>query len=167
MAIQLTMQNAIAYSINNWLAENPGVFRLLHFLGWAAHHPIVSLVLLLFLIAILASIIKAIIRFIEAASWSILQVPFKLLLGFLQLSWFSITKLSRLLIYNINQPGKTDSLPTLEPGDSPIIAPEKQTRLAEISQRLTELNQEQEKLLQEATILLGTKGQKVKIYKDN
>ncbi|WP_143288125.1 hypothetical protein [Calothrix rhizosoleniae] len=161
------MQNAIAYSMNSWLQDNPGIFRLLHFLDWSVHHPIISLILLVFVIAILASIIKAIIRLIETASWSIIQIPLKLLLAVLQLIWLLITKVSRLIIYNVNQTAKTDSLPTLEPTDSSIIATDKQKRLAEISQRLTELKQEQEELLQEVTILVAAKPQKVNFYKDN
>jgi hypothetical protein len=155
------MQNAIAYSINNWLEENPGVFRLFNFLGWAVHHPIISLVLLLFLIAIVASIIKAIIRLIETASWSVLQIPFKLILGIFQLSWFSITKASNLLFCNINQPGKIDSLPPSQ------VPGEQKQRLAEIYQRLTELHQEQEQLLQEVNLLLATEQQKVDFCKDD
>ncbi len=161
------MQNAIGYSINNWLQDNPGTLRLLHLLGWAVHHPVISLILLVFIIAILGSIIKAIIRLIETASWSIMQIPLKLLLAVFQLSWLSITKVSGLIIYNINQPAKADKLPTLKATDSPIIAADKQERLAEISQRLTELNQEQEELLQEVTVLLATKKQKVNFCKDN
>ncbi|MDJ0677828.1 MAG: hypothetical protein QNJ36_21005 [Calothrix sp. MO_167.B42] len=158
----MAMQNVIAYSINNWLQDNPGIFRFLHLLGWGVHHPVISLILLVFIIAILGSIIKAIIRLIETASWSIMQIPLKMLLAVLQLSWLSITKVSSLIVYSINQPAKADNLPTLEATDFPIIAADKQKRLGEISQRLTELNQEQEELLQEVNVLLATQQAKGK-----
>ena len=147
------MQNAIAYSINNWLAENPGVFRILNLLDWSVHHPIISLIVLLFAIAIFVSFIKGIIRVIETASWSIMQIPFKLFLGLLKFSWISINKAINLVFQNMKQPETEHNLTSSEPSNS-ITETGEQGRIKDIYQRLTELNQEQEKLLQEVNSIL-------------
>ncbi|CDN17231.1 hypothetical protein RintRC_6779 [Richelia intracellularis] len=147
------MQNAIAYSINNWLSENPGAFRILNLLDRSIHHPIISLILLVFAFAIFVTFIKVIIRIIETASLSIMQIPFKLFLGILQLSWISINKAINLAFQNINQPEIQHNLTSSKPSNA-ITETAKQGRIKEIYQRLAELNKEQEKLLQEVYSLL-------------
>lgn len=156
------MQNAIAYSVNYSLEDSTEIFRFLYLLDWTIHHPVISLILLVFIIAILGSIIKAITHLIGTASWSIMQIPWKMLLAVLQVIWLSIIKVSSLIVDSINKPAKADGLPTLEATGFPMITADKQKRLGEIYQRLTELNQEQEQLLQEVNVLLAKQQAKSK-----
>jgi hypothetical protein len=95
------VESAIASSMNDWMTQHPGIFRLVQIFGWATNHPIISLVILLFTIAIASSIIKAIVRLIETASWSILQVPFKLLFALIKVSFFSFIKLTNIALKKV------------------------------------------------------------------
>lgn len=101
------IQTAISASVNDWLSQHPIFVRLLQILSWASNHPIISLIIFLFVIAILWSIIKAIVRLIETASWSILQIPFKLLLAVMKVSFLSFTKIGSFAVQKIiaNQEG--------------------------------------------------------------
>ncbi|PMB03858.1 hypothetical protein CI592_14280, partial [Fischerella thermalis CCMEE 5328] len=65
--------------MNDWLSQNRSVFQLAQIIAWAANHPIISFIILLFVLAILASIMQAIGRLVEVVSKSILQVPLKLI----------------------------------------------------------------------------------------
>ncbi|MGI2908388.1 hypothetical protein [Tolypothrix sp. VBCCA 56010] len=147
---------AIASSMNDWLTQHPAIFRIVQILAWASNHPIISLVILLLVIAIASSIIKAIVRLIETASWSILQVPFKLLFALIKVSFFSFTKVGNIAIKKLTSPQPVKNLPALPPATSPEIHKDKQQRLAEISMRLEAIQIEQKQLLQEATELIAT-----------
>lgn len=158
--VQSTTTNAvevaIASSVNDWLAQHPAIFRLLQILGWAVNHPIISAVILLFALAIVWSIIKAIGRLIETASWSILQVPFKLLQALVKFSFSSFTKVGGLAVSQLTSSKKSDIIGVLPPMTSEPVYQEKQQRLAEISQRLEKIQLEQNLLLQEAAELLAS-----------
>ncbi|GAX43971.1 hypothetical protein NIES4075_49860 [Tolypothrix sp. NIES-4075] len=147
---------AIASSVNDWLTEHPAIFRIVQVLAWASNHPIISLVILVLMIAIASSIIKAIVRLIETASWSILQVPFKLLFALIKVSFFSFTKVSNIALKKLTSPQPVKNLPALPPATYPEIYKDKQQRLTEISMRLEAIQIEQKQLLQEATELLAT-----------
>ncbi len=147
------VKDAIASSASDWLTQHPIFFRLVQILGWAANHPIISVVILLFALALLWSIIKAIVRLIETASWSILQVPLKLLLALFQVSFLSLTKVGSFAVQRITGTEKADNLPALLPEN---FQPNKQQRLAEISSRLETIQKEQNELLQEAADLIAT-----------
>jgi hypothetical protein len=142
------VESAIASSMNDWITQHPAIFRVVQVLTWGSNHPILSLVILLFTIAIASSIIKAIIRLIETASWSILQVPFKLLFAFIKIGNITIKKLISHQTVN--------KLPALPPPTYQAIYKDKQQRLTEITLRLEEIQFEQKQLLQEATELLAT-----------
>ena len=150
------IESAIASSMNDWITQHPAIFRIVQVLTWGSNHPIISLVILLFTIAIASSIIKAIVRLIETASWSILQVPFKLLFALIKVSFFSFTKLGNIALKKLTSHQPVNNLPALPPATSPEIYKDKQQRLTEITQRLETIQKEQKQLLQEATELLAT-----------
>jgi hypothetical protein len=145
------VQGAINSSVSDWLTQHPGIFKLVQILSWATNHPIISLVIFIFALALIGSIIKAIVRFIETASWSILQVPVKLLQAFLKVSFLSLTKIGSFAVQIITAKKTTDNLPALLPENLPN---NKQQRLAEISNRLEAIQKEQNELLQEAADLI-------------
>ncbi|WP_392531540.1 hypothetical protein [Nostoc sp. C117] len=147
------IQTAINSSVNDWLTQHPVVFWLVQILGWAANHPIISLVILVFALALLWSIIRAIVRLIETASWSILQVPVKLVQGLIQVSFLFLTQVGSFVVQRITANKKTENIPALLPENFPT---NKQQRLAEISHRLEVIQQEQHQLLQEASDLIAS-----------
>lgn len=151
----VAVQTAINSSINDWLTQHPLFFRLFQILGWAASHPIISSVILLFIVALIWSLIKAIMRLIETASWSILQVPLKLLQALMKVSLISLTKLGSLAIRKIPSTQSADNITVLIPESSQPIYPDKQQRLAEITSRLEAIQKEQNELLQEAADLIA------------
>ncbi|BAZ51440.1 hypothetical protein NIES4103_40890 [Nostoc sp. NIES-4103] len=153
-AIALGVGKVITDSVNDWLIQHPTLLRLIQILNWAVNHPIISLIILLFGIALIWSIIKAIIRLIETASWSILQLPFKIISSLIKISFLSLTKVSSLVIQKITVAKQTDDTPLFLPTDSQTLSQNKQQRLAEISSRLADIQQEQKELLQEAADLI-------------
>lgn len=146
------IQTAIGSSVSDWLQAHPYVFRLVQLLLWATNHPIVSLVIFLFVVAIAWSTIKAIGRLIETAATSLLQVPFKLSQVLIGIGFQSLGKLSG----TVKQLAGANNAhaPTLQDSSSEIIHKDKQQRLAEISTRLEAIQNEQNQLLQEAAALL-------------
>jgi hypothetical protein len=147
------VETAINSSVNDWLIQHPVVFRLVQILGWATNHPIISLVILVFALALVWSIIRAIVRLIETASWSILQIPVKLVQGLIKVSFLSLTKVGSLAVQGITDTKKPENLPGLLPENLPT---NKQQRLGEISYRLEAIQQEQNELLQEAADLIAS-----------
>lgn len=147
------VKDAMASSASDWLTQHPIFFRLVQILGWGVNHPIISVVILLFALALIWSIIKAIVRLIETASWSILKVPLKLLQALMKVSFLSLTKVVSFAIQRITGAKTTDNLPTLPPEN---FQPNKQQRLAEISSRLEAIQKEQHELLKEAADLIAT-----------
>ncbi|MGF1939363.1 MAG: hypothetical protein RM347_034295 [Nostoc sp. ChiQUE02] len=147
------IETAISSSVSDWLTQHPIFFRLVQVLVWATNHPIISLVILVFALALLWSIIKAIVRLIETASWSILQIPLKLLQALIKASFQSLTKVGSFGIQKITATKTSDNLPSLLPEN---FQPNKQQRLVEISSRLEAIQKEQHELLQEAADLIAS-----------
>ncbi|WP_375503332.1 hypothetical protein [uncultured Nostoc sp.] len=147
------VKDAMVSSVSDWLTQHPVFFRLVQILGWAANHPIISIVILLFALALIWSIIRAIVRLIETASWSILQVPLKLLQALIKVSFLSLTKVGSFAVQRMTASETTSNLPALLPEN---FQPSKQQRLAEISSRLEAIQKEQHELLQEAADLIAT-----------
>ncbi|MEH1767156.1 hypothetical protein [Nostoc sp.] len=145
------VKDVMASSVSDWLIQHPIFFRLVQILGWATNHPIISIVVLLFAIALIGSIIKAIVRLIETASWSILQVPLKLLQALIKVSFLSLAKVGSFTFQQITGAKQADNIPALPPES---FQPNKQQRLVEISQRLEAIQKEQNELLQEAADLI-------------
>ena len=149
----VTIPTAISSPMSNWLAEHPTVSRLVQILNWATNHPIISAVILIFALSIVFNIIKAIARLIESASWSIIQVPFKLIQALIKVSFLSLTQTSRFAVKQVIG----NNIITLPSENFQRIYQPKQQRLAEISARLEAIQKEQQGLLQEvATILADT-----------
>ncbi|MEH2141760.1 hypothetical protein [Nostoc sp.] len=156
------VKDAIASSASDWLTQHPIFFRLVQILGWAANHPIISVVILLFALALVWSIIKAIVRLIETASWSILKVPIKLIQTLIKVSFLSFVKVGSFGVQRITGAKTTDNLPTLLPEN---FQPNKQQRLVEISSRLEAIQKEQHELLQEAANLIAADTIEIEIPK--
>ncbi|MFE1744213.1 hypothetical protein [Coleofasciculus sp. H7-2] len=147
------IQTAIASSINEWLQAHPSVLRLLQIFIWATNHPIVSLVILLFAVAIAGSLIKAVGRLIETTSLSILKAPFKLIQLLFGVSFQSMGKFGGLAFKHLTS-AKNAELPALPDSISQPTQKDKQQRLAEISSRLETIQKEQNELLQEVAAIL-------------
>ncbi|MFB2771776.1 hypothetical protein ACE1AT_21145 [Pelatocladus sp. BLCC-F211] len=142
--------------MNDWLNQNRSIFQLAQIISWAANHPIISIIILLFLLAIIGSIIQAIGRLIESASRTILQVPLKLILAIIKFSFSSFTQISNLAIKKLSGSHIYENkLPILPSENYQINHLEKQQRLQEISQRLSEIQKEQNELFKEAAELLA------------
>jgi hypothetical protein len=152
----VTIHPGLTSPINNWLMEHPGLLRVVQTFGWAVNHPIISVVVLLFALSLCWSIIKAIARLIEKASWSILQVPIKLFWNLALFSLRSLTQVSTLAIKQLKNPKTTQTIGVLPPSTSEPIHQYKQQRLDEISRRLELIQKEQKELLQEATTIIAT-----------
>ncbi|MHC5609901.1 MAG: hypothetical protein ACYTXA_02395 [Nostoc sp.] len=145
------VKTALASSVSDWLTQHPLFFRLVQILTWGANHPIISVTILLFALAIVWSIIKAIVRLIETASWSILQVPIKFFQALIKVSFLSLIKVGSFTIQRMTATKTIDNLPVLDPEN---FQANKQQRLAEISHRLEAIRKEQNELLQEAADLI-------------
>ncbi|MEH1873454.1 hypothetical protein [Nostoc sp.] len=156
------VKDAMTSSVSDWLTQHPIFFRLVQILGWAANHPIISIVILLFAIALIWSIIKTIVRLIETASWSILQVPLKLFQALIKVSFLSLTKVGSFAVQRMTATKTIDNLPALLPEN---FQPSKQQRLAEISYRLEVIQKEQHELLQEAADLIASDTVDIEISK--
>ncbi len=132
------IQKTINTSVHDLLSQYPWFFQILEICTWGINHPVRGVIILLFTIAVVWSIIKAIVKIIETASWSILKIPFILLQKLLKSLWITFAKF----------------------GISPIRKiPSKQQRLAEISHRLEVIHNEQKALLQEAAKLMKSDSQ--------
>jgi len=134
------IQKAINTSVHDFLAQYPLALKILEIFTWAINHPIRGTITLLLTIAVIWSIIRAIVKLIETASWSILKIPFILLQKLLKSLWMTFSKVG---IFGI---GKIQS---------------KQQRLAEISHRLEVIHNEQKALLQEAAKLMKSDSQNI------
>ncbi|MBR8836765.1 MAG: hypothetical protein DSM106950_22805 [Stigonema ocellatum SAG 48.90 = DSM 106950] len=159
----VAVKTAMISSVNDWLTEHPVIFQLVKILGWACNHPIISLVILLFALAIFWSIIRVIGRFIESATLSVLQVPFKLIQAVIQFSFSLLNKGSNLAIQRFIFPQKPAKILALPPATSQPIHKDKQQRLVAISNRLEEIQKEQKLLLQEAAKLLDSDKVEIKM----
>lgn len=149
------IQTAISSSVSDWLQAHPVVFRVVQVVVWATNHPIVSLVILLFAVAIAWSLIKAIGRLIETAGLSLLQAPFKLGqvligVGYQSLGKFGVRASKQVTV------AKHTKTSALQNSNSELIHKDKQQRIAEISTRLEAIQKEQSELLQEAAAILAS-----------
>jgi hypothetical protein len=156
---QVTVQTAVTSSFTDWFEQHPAFLIIIKSFNWAANHPIISLIILVFSLAILWSLIKAIGRFIESASLSILQIPLKLLQALVKYSWRSLSNLSHFIKikFNIEKAIKNHSELKLDNHTAyQIISYNKQQRLKDISVRLEEIQKEQQELLQEAANILDS-----------
>jgi hypothetical protein len=133
------IQKNINTAIHDLLSQYPWVFQILEIFTWVINHPVRGVIILLFTIAVLWSIIKAIVKIIETASWSILKIPFILFQKLLKSLWMTLSQVGIFATRKIKTNQFNDN---------------KQQRLAEISQRLEVIHYEQKALLQEAAKLM-------------
>lgn len=148
------MQTAISNSVSEWLQAHPTILRLMQVLIWATNHPLVSLVIFIFVVAIAWSLIKALARLFEQASLSLLQAPLKLVQFLITVSAKFLGKFSGLASNQlaINNTGTTVS----QLSNSILEDKNKQQKLAEISTRLKAIQTEQNQLLQEIATILAS-----------
>lgn len=139
----------------SWLESHPTVERSLQIFNWAVNHPIIGVIILLFLIAIAWSLIKSIGRLLENFWLSVLQIPLKLGYFLIQFSWRSLHKLAPRLMLKFPRT-QAEQMQILPASDTQINSTEGSQRLLEISARLAVLNQEQNELIREALAILGS-----------
>ncbi|MCF4969051.1 hypothetical protein [Nostoc sp. CMAA1605] len=151
----LNPTEGITSAFNDWLLQHPTLWRLVQILDWATNHPILSLIGLLLILTLIWSMVKAMMRLIEKASWSLLQVPLKLIETALKFGFFSLVKIFNLAFNKASHHQNITDNIVLTSQDSPIIYEIKQQRLAEIVLRLEAIQQEQKELLQEASTLIA------------
>lgn len=157
------VQSVVNDSISDWLQAHPTALRLVQMLVWATQHPILSLVIFLFTVAIAWSLIKAIGRLFDKFWLFILKVP-------LQLGQFLIRACSQLIgnFGSLTIKGfsgnKNTALPTIPASES--VSQDKQQRLHKISIRLEEIRKEQNELLQEAVAIMDSDETAAKIFLD-
>jgi hypothetical protein len=140
-----TVQSAIASSVDNWLQVHPVVFRIFTTIIWAIDHPVVSFAMIILILAIALSIVKALNRLLEILGLSLLQAPFKLIETVFKFSWLGY--------FGIKQKSTHKNFSNLDANAINLQNPPQ--RLIEISQRLQVLQQEHNELLQEAATILA------------
>lgn len=156
---QVAVQTVVTSSVADWFEQHPAFLRIIKSFNWAANHPIISLILLVFSLAILWSLIKAIGRLIESASLSILQIPLKLLRALIKYCWLSLGKFSNFATQKFTNTKTVNNNPKLQLHNNTayqIITYNKQQRLKDISVRLEDIQKEQQELLQEAADILDS-----------
>lgn len=144
------VQTAINSSMSDWLQSHPVVLRLVQLLAWGTNHPILSLIILVFGLAIAFSLIKAIGSLFEKVWLLLLQAPLKLGHFLLQVSSQSLGKFGSLMIKPLIGDKNTQaSVQLFESNHNP------KQRLLEISHRLESIQKEQNELLKEAATILN------------
>ena len=149
------VQLAIASSVNDWIQAHPVVLRLLQLLAWASDRPILSLVILLFTLAIAWRLIKSVGSLFDKFLLALLQLPLKLGKFLLQVSFQSFSNFSNLIT---RQSLRDRQLITSDTQNLNFESNErdKKQRLLAISNRLVEIRQEQNQLLQEVEAILDS-----------
>ncbi|BAZ38717.1 hypothetical protein NIES4101_46590 [Calothrix sp. NIES-4101] len=153
----VAIQASVSSPLNDLLLQHPALVQIFKFIGWVLNHPIGGIFIILLVIAVIWSIIRAIVRLIEAASLSILKTPLKFIWLFIKyigklLSNFTIISWTKF------QDVHNREISSLADINSELIennqCPRQHQRLAEISSRLAEIQREQNTLLQEASELI-------------
>ena len=149
------VQLAIASSVNDWIQAHPVVLRLLQLLAWASDRPILSLVILLFTLAIAWRLIKSVGSLFDKFLLALLQLPLKLGKFLLQVSFQFFSNFSNLITKQSlrDRPSLTSDAQNLNFESNER---DKKQRLLEISNRLAEIRKEQNQLLQEVEAILNS-----------
>ncbi|MEM7725335.1 MAG: hypothetical protein AAF208_03060 [Cyanobacteria bacterium P01_A01_bin.45] len=163
--VENTVQTTIGSSIGDWFAEHPGFLKILQFLNWGVNHPILSIILIVFALALIFSLVKAVVKLIEGIGLSILQIPFKLIQSGLKylyiflkeaIKWV-LSKFNLIEKQQINQSNSQQNLNFISIQKiNQKTNLDKQQRLSEITIRLSEIQQEQNELLAEASSILNS-----------
>jgi hypothetical protein len=137
MDISESIESAIANYFSQWLVAHP-------YLAWSISHPLPSLGIFLLIIFSVWGLFKAIGRGIEQIWLLLLTTPFKLIQPILRPIWSSIWSIVGYNKANSKQPSSV-SKATASPA-----------QIERIVDRLQTLNQEQETLLRELSMLAGS-----------
>lgn len=148
------IQTSVNSPLNDLLYQHPAIFQILKFIAWVVNHPIRGILLILLGIAIIWSIIRAIVRLIEVASLSILKTPLTFMWLFIKYVGQFLSKFT-IISWNKFKDANTTEIIHLEEMDSQLRENNKQKRLGEISVRLIEIQKEQHALLEEASELIN------------
>ncbi|AFY58929.1 hypothetical protein Riv7116_6602 [Rivularia sp. PCC 7116] len=154
---QVSVQTVVTSSVADWFEQHPAFLRVLNCLNWAVNHPIISLIIFVFSLAILWNLVKFIGSLIEKASLSILKIPFKLLGALIKSFWLWLVKLSNFATDKVKQTKTVTYNSELQLNHNTpyqIISSKQQKRLKDISARLEEIQLEQQELLKEAAEIL-------------
>lgn len=155
---QIPVQNFVSYLVIDWFEQHPAFLRIIKSFNWSINHPIISLIIILFILALFWSLIKAILSLIESASLSILQIPLKLCQNLIKYIWRSLSKLSNFASQKTQDTktiNNTLEIYQLQHNSTyQIFSDSKQQRLKYISTRLDEIQTEQQQLLQEAADII-------------
>ncbi|PIG95460.1 hypothetical protein [Gloeocapsopsis sp. IPPAS B-1203] len=143
---QSAATKAIASSTSHWLQDHPAILRLVQTLIWATEHPIISIILGLFVIAIAWSLIKSIGRLVDKIAAAVLQTPLKLLQGLFIVVVRTLGNLANIVTNRLPRHPIPEQL-TLSQTNTQIIKDRSQ-QIAEISQRLEAIQKEQNELLE-------------------
>jgi len=141
---QSAATKAIASSTSHWLQDHPAILRLVQTLIWATEHPIISIILGLFVIAIAWSLIKSIGRLVDKIAAAVLQTPLKLLQGLFIVVVRTLGNLANIVSNRLLRHPIPEQL-TLSQNTQ--IIKDKSQQIAEISQRLEAIQKEQNELL--------------------
>jgi hypothetical protein len=147
------IKQSTSTAIQTSVYQHPAVFQVLKFIAWSANHPIRGILIILLGIAIIWSIIRAIVRLIEIASLSILKTPLTFLWLFLKYLWQLLSKFT-IISWNKFKDANSAEIIYLEDINSQLKENNKQKRLGEISARLGEIQKEQHALFEEALELM-------------
>ncbi|CCH66180.1 hypothetical protein RINTHH_250 [Richelia intracellularis HH01] len=85
---------------------------------------------------------------VENTILSIIHIPLRVFLGIIRAGWSSTNKFTKLIFQNI-EPIEKKYFPATSKYNNSIISTMEGKKMSEIYQQLTELNKQQEKLLQE------------------
>lgn len=138
MDFSTSIEYAVANYFSQWLVAHP-------YLTWSLSHPLPSLGLLLLTIFSLWGLIKALGRGIEHIWLLLLTTPFRLIQPLFRPIWSSIWSIGG----HNKVSGKEASSPLSTTNSSPA-------HIERIIDRLQSLNQEQETLLRELSILVDS-----------
>ncbi|MBE9193423.1 hypothetical protein IQ230_24400 [Gloeocapsopsis crepidinum LEGE 06123] len=141
---QSAANKAISSSTSNWLQDHPAILHLVQTLIWATEHPVISLIVLLFAVAIAWSLIKSIGRLIDKIATAVLQTPLKLLQGVFIVVVHTLGNLANIVLNRLPRHPIPEQL-TLSQNTQ--IIKDKSQQIAEISHRLEAIQKEQNELL--------------------
>ncbi|MEB3219276.1 MAG: hypothetical protein VKN72_24000 [Nostocales cyanobacterium 94392] len=166
----LSVQTVVTSSVADWFKQHPAFLKIIELFTWIVNHPIISLIIILFGLAIFWSLIKAIGRLIESISLSILQIPLQLFQVLIKYSWLWLSQLFNHFATNQFTDVKTlDNTLEYKLQDATayhiVSSHHKQQRLNEISRKLEEIQKEQQQLLQEAADILDSEKINNSLYK--
>ncbi len=156
---QVSVQTVVNSSITDWFEEHPAFLGIIKSFNWAVIHPIISVIIIVFSLAILWTVIKAIGRLIETASLSILKIPLILLGTVIKYCWLWLKKFGKLATDKLKNKKTVNYNSELQLNENTayqIISYNKRQRLEDISLRLSEIQKEQQELLQEAADIVDS-----------